>query len=141
MRIAVRYPDGWHVNEQGGQPCSAFDPDPFELPTRTEFPRTLAVVLRVEPLELDAAATAAGLRVEAERSMTVDGRGAVRQEVVTTGEGLAPAGVRSTRYVVDGGTERSILATTFDVEGNDFERSVDVLDAMVMALEIEPRTS
>ena len=139
VRVTIRYPEGWHVNEQGAQPCSAFDPDPFQLPTRSEFPLTLAVVLRVEPLELDAAATLAGLRVEAERSLTVDGRRAVRQEVVTTGDGLAPAGLTSTRYVVDGGPERTIIASTFEVEGNDFERSVQVLDVIVAALEVEPR--
>ena len=96
-------------------------------------------MLRVEPLELDAAATLTGLRVEAERSLTVDGRRALRQEIVTTGEGLAPAGLTSTRYVVDGGAERTIIASTFKIEGNDFERSLQVLDAIVAALEVEPR--
>jgi len=139
VRITVRYPEGWHVNDRRVQPCSAFDPEPFELPVGTEFPRGLAVVLRVEPLAFDRAATLTGLRVEAERSLSVDGRRAVRQEVVTTGEGLGPAGLASTRYVVDGGSERSILVSTFDVEGNDFERSVEVLDHMVPAFEVEPR--
>ena len=139
MRLSIRYPEGWHVNQQGAQPCSAFDPDPFELPPRSEFPLTLAVVLRVEPLELDAAATVTGLHIEAERSLTVDGRRALRQEIVTTGEGLAPAGLTSTRYVVDGGAERTIIASTFKVEGNDFECSVQVLDAIMTALEVEPR--
>ncbi|HWC12818.1 MAG TPA: hypothetical protein VG455_16540 [Acidimicrobiales bacterium] len=140
VRITVRYPQGWHVNDRAVQPCSAFDPDPFELRAGIEFPRTLAVVLRVEPISFGAAATVSGLRVEAERRLTVDGRQAARQEVVSTGEGLGPAGVRSTRYVIDGGAERSILVTTYDVEGNDFERSVDALDAMTAALGIEPRS-
>ncbi len=139
VRVLVRYPDGWHVNDEPVQPCSAFDPEPFELQVGSEFPRTLAVVLRVEPVGFDAAAAATGSRVEAERRFDVDGRQAARQEVVTTGEGLDPAGVRSTRYVIDGGAGRSILATTYDVEGNDFERSVEVLDAMTAAMEIEPR--
>ncbi len=140
VRVTVGYPEGWHVNDpRGAPPCSAFDPGPVELRVGSEFPRTLAVVLRVEPISLDAAATARGLRVEAERRLRVDGRQAARQEVVSTGEGLDPAGVRSTRYVIDGGPERSIIATTHDVEGNDFERNVDVLDAMAAALEIEPR--
>ena len=140
VRVTVRYPRGWHVNDQQGvPPCSAFDPDPVELRAGSEFARTLAVVLRVEPISLDAVATGTGLRVETERRLTVDGRPAARQEVVSTGEGLDPAGVRSTRYVIDGGADRSILATTYDVEGNDFERSVEVLDAMTAALEVQPR--
>ena len=138
VRVTVRYPEGWHVNDEKAQPCSAFDPDPFELQPGSEFPRTLAVVLRVEPLEFDSATTVTGVLVE-ERRLSVDGRAAARQEIVTTGEGLAPAGLMSVRYVVDGGVERSAVATTFDVEGNDFERGVEVLDAMMAALEIEPR--
>lgn len=138
VRVAVRYPEGWHVNDEQVRPCSAFDPDPFELRVGTEFPRTLAVVLRVEPVAFDAATTVTGVLVE-ERRLGIDGRRAARQQLVTTGEGMAPPGLMSIRYVVDGGAERSVLATTFDVEGNDFERSVKALDAMMAAVEIDPR--
>ncbi len=139
VRVTVRYPQGWHVNDEVAPPCSAFDPDPFELPVGSEFPRSLAVVLRVEPVVFEAAATVTGVLVE-ERRLNVDGRRAARQQLVTTGEGLAPAGLMSVRYVVDGGAERSVFVTTFDVEGNDFEQSVKVLDAMMAVTEIEPRS-
>ncbi len=140
VRIVVRYPEGWHANDgEEVVRCTAFDPEPIELRPGTEFPADLGVVLRVEPVGFDRASTAAGVRVEDERRVTIDGRRAVRQEAVTTGTGLGPAGRRSVRYVIDGGTDRSIIATTFDVEGNDFTVSVDVLDAMAATLEIDPR--
>ncbi len=137
VRIVVRYPEGWHTNSDAGVvPCSAFDPEPFQLRPGTEFPPELAVVLRVEPIDYGRASAG---QAEDERRMMIDGRGAVRQEVVATGTGLEPAGQRSVRYVVDGGAGRSVIATTSDVEGNDFPLSTGVLDAMVTALDIEPR--
>lgn len=138
VRIVVHYPEGWHTNGDAGVvPCSAFDPDPFELRPGTEFSPELAIVLRVEPVDFERA-SAAG-RVEEESTMTVDGRGAVRQEAVATGMGLEPAGQRSLRYVIDGGAGRSVIVTTSAVEGNDFSVSTSVLDAMVAAFDIDPR--
>lgn len=142
VRIGVRYPEEWHVNDaQGTSPCTAFDPDPIDLRRGTELPRDLGVVVRVEPVALDRLSTAPGVRVENETTVTVDGRRGVRQEVVTTGEGLGPGGQRSVRYLVDGGPDRTIVATTYNVEGNDFARSTEVLDAMVPAFDIEPRSA
>jgi len=136
VRVVVRYPERWNVNRgQDVQSCAAFDPDPIDLRPSTEFPPDLAVVVQVEPLALDRARSGRGVRVEAERMLTIDGRRALRQEVVTTGEGLEPAGVRFVRYVIDAGRDRSILASTFDVQGNDFMRSIEVLDAMAAAFE------
>ncbi len=137
VRVEVRYPQGWHVNNDDVQPCSAFDPEPFHLRPGTEFPRDLAVVLYVEPLAFDQLTSHTGVQVQAERPMTIDGRRAVRQ-VVTAGGALPSPHRTSTRYVVDAGTERSIVATTFHVEGNDYERSVETLDAIVGTFEIEP---
>ncbi len=139
VTVTVRYPEGWHANDPSVQPCSAFDPEPFSVDPGTEFPRHLAVVLLVEPRGFDDASAPTGLRVERERRLTIDRQAAVRQEVVTTGEGLGPAGQEATRYVIDGGPNRSIIASTYNVEGNDYARSVEVLDAMADALAIEPR--
>ena len=140
VRIGVRYPRGWRVNSGQTVPeCTAFDPDPIELRVGTELPRELAVVVRVEPVGFERASTAEGVRVEMERRLTVDGRRAVRQEVVTTGQGLGPAGQRSLRYIIDGGTDRSIIASTWNVEGNNFSASTEILDAMATSFDIEPR--
>ncbi len=137
VTVTVRYPRGWHVNDPSVQPCSAFDPQPFSIEPGTEYPRDLAVVLRVEPVAYDQASTPTGLRLEGERSVTLDGRRAVRQEVVTTGQGLGPGGREATRYVVDAGPDRSIIASTYRIEGNDYGHSVAVLDAMARELAID----
>lgn len=142
VRIVVGYPEAWHVNTGEPAPrCTAFDPDPIDLRRGTELPRDLAVVLRVEPIAFARASTADGVRVERESRTTIDGRTAVRQEVVTTGEGLGPPGQRSLRYIIDAGADRSIIISTWDVEGNDFADDSEVLDAMATALDIEPRNA
>lgn len=140
VRVVVHYPEEWHVNDtQGTSPCTAFDPDPIDLRRGTELPRDLGVVVRVEPVSFDRLSATPGVRVERETTVRVDGRRGVRQEVVTTGEGLGPGGQRSVRYLVDGGPDRTVVATTYNVEGNDFARSTEILDAMVPAFDIEPR--
>jgi len=137
VTVNVRYPQGWHANDPAVQACTAFDPEPFTLQPNTQIPRDLAVLLFVEPLGFDQAVNPTGLRVDEQRSLTVDGRRAVRQVVTTTGEGLGPAGQQATRYVIDGGTDRSILATTWNVAGNDYGENVQVLDAMAGAFDIQ----
>lgn len=137
VTIEVRYPDGWHSDDgDAAVACSAFDPDPFQLRRGTEYPPDLAVVVSVEPLPFERASQASSDRVEDAQRAEVAGRQAVRLEVVSTGEGLRPAGERSVRWVIDGGAERSIIAQTSDVEGNDFPHSRRVLDAMVRAFTI-----
>lgn len=140
VTIAVRYPDGWHSDRgDAATPCSAFDPEPFQLQRGTEYPPDLAVVVRVEPVSFERASRRGAAKVEDERRTQIDGRQAVRLQVVSTGEGLRPEGERSIQWVVDGGDERSILAHTSEVEGNDFEESQRVLDDMVAAFDIQPR--
>lgn len=140
VTIVVRYPDEWHVNEGDGFACSAFDPDPVQLRPATEYPADLAVVVRVEPVSFERASQPDAVVIEDEHRTEVDGRRAVRLEVISTGEGLRPSGERSVRWLVDAGPERSIVAHTSQVEGNDFETSKRVLDEMVRAFGVQPRT-
>ncbi len=63
----------------------------------------------------------------------------VRLEGASLGGPITSEGQRSVRYVIDAGDQRSIIAITWDVEGNDFEMSKKVLDRMVNAFDIEPR--
>lgn len=139
VRIVVSYPGEWHVNGEGAPTCSAFDPEPVNLRQGTEFPLDIAVVVRVEPVAFATAAQLPGLRVEDQRRQQVDGRDAVRLDGASTDGPTAPQGQRSVRYIVDAGEERSIIATTWDVEGNDFESGEAVLDRMVESFDIEPR--
>lgn len=138
VALTVDYPQGWHTNGPSIQTCSAFDPEPFSIEPDTEYPRDLAVVILVSATAFEHASNPSTVSVLSERATTVDGRQAVRQVVETTGEGLGPAGQRSTRYVIEAGTDRSAIASTWDVAGNEYERSVEVLDAMAGALGVEP---
>lgn len=138
VTLTVQYPEGWHANGPPAKPCSAFDPEPFSVEPNTQYPRDLAVVITVEPVGLDVASNSPTVRVLSERATAVDGRRAVRQVVETTGEGLGPAGQESTRYVIDAGTDRSAVASTWNVAGNDYARSVEVLDAMAGSLAVQP---
>ncbi len=65
----------------------------------------------------------------------VDGRAAVRTEHVA-GPGLWPEGTRSTRWVVDLGTT-VLVADAVGLPAFDHPADVEVLDAMVRALEVD----
>lgn len=106
-------------------------------PTTHRFSGDLTFVVRVEPVGIDRARTARGMRVEAEAETRVDGRRAVRQHLVSTGEGLGPPGQRSLRYVIDAGTDRSVVFSAVDGDGNDFGGSTEVLDAVAARLDVE----
>lgn len=140
VEVSIDYPDGWFVNDgDAATVCSAFDPEPVNLARGTEYPPDLAVVVRIEPVSFDDTGAGSGVTVEDRRTAEVDRRTAARLEVVATGDGLRPAGERSIRWMIDAGEERTIIATTSDVEGNDFTRSVRVLDEMVRTLTVMPR--
>lgn len=140
VRVTIRYPEGWHVNDgDAATACSAFDPESFELQRGTQYPSDLAAVVRVEPVSFERASNPDNARVEDRQTAQVDGRQAVRLRLVWTGEGLRPEGERAVQWVVDAGNERVIIAQTSQVEGNDFERSTQVLDQMVRSFDIEPR--
>lgn len=139
--VTVRYPRGWHTNENGGLPaCSAFDPRPVVIPDDSEVPLELAITLGVEKAPLQRVEEPTAATVESTTNLTVAGRPALRQQLVSTGEGLIDRGVRFVRYLVglDGST---LVATTYQVQGNDFDRNVEAMDAMANALEIEPAGS
>lgn len=134
---AVEYPTGWSTNEGDvTEPCRFFHPEPFEVPQATEV-FGLAVTIGVEPVPFERVGAPDGM-VEEELSReetTVAGRPAVVVETESTGEGLLPEGVRSYRYAVDL-DGRTLVAVTRDVEGLDYGRNQDVLDAMMESLEV-----
>jgi hypothetical protein len=66
---------------------------------------------------------------------TVAGRRAVRVEVEATGQALLPEGVRSYRYHVDLG-DRTLSATTHDVDNLDYEANKRILDQMMQTVEL-----
>jgi hypothetical protein len=130
----VEHPADWTANDDGVlPPCSWFAPEEFVVPEASDV-RTAPVTLRVESLPY--AEVAAPMPDEVSRTaVEVDGRPAVRAELVTTG-GLYPAGTRITSYAVDLG-DRTLVADAVEVPGGDHERDVAVLDAMVESLELD----
>ena len=66
----------------------------------------------------------------------VDGRQALRIEAEASGEGLAPRGMRSLRYVIDLGGGRSLIATTHDTGAGRYETEKRILGAMVESLDL-----
>lgn len=134
---AVDYPDGWSTNEGDvTSPCRFFHPEPFEVPEATEV-FGLAVTIGVEPVPFERVAAPDGMGEEelSRQETTVAGQPAVLVETESTGEALLPEGVRSYRYAVDL-DGRTLVAVTRDVEGLDYGRNQDVLDAMMSSLEL-----
>lgn len=134
---SLRYPASWAVNDGSVLPtCSVFDRAEVELPPASEIPLGLDVVVGdVDVTFAEALDPGLGSDVVAQADLTVDGRRAVRQELVSTGEGLVDEGVRWTRYLVDRG-DRALEAATYDVSGNHYATSRAVLTRMVLSLDL-----
>ncbi len=136
--IAVDYPVDWHVNDGDVLPkCSAFDRQPLDVPENQEF-FDAAVMLRVEPVGFSRIADpehGSGEVLDRSAEM-VDGHDAVRVETRASGDGLLPDDLRSTRWFVVAGREKTLVAVTYDVQGRHYSRNRDVLDRMVRRLQI-----
>lgn len=136
--IRVTYPEGWHVNSGQTLPaCSAFDPEPFEVPEATEFLEA-AALLSVEQVDFETITSpdARAGRVLVEREQMIDGQEALRVETESDGDALLPDGLRSTRWFVRLGDNRTLTLVTHQVEGADYERNKQFLDHMAMRLEL-----
>jgi hypothetical protein len=130
---AVRYPAGWHVNDERILgPCSVFDPEPVEIPEGSEFPIEHAIQIGFEPVPFATLTEGEvmGRRDLSREPTTVDGREALRIESETTGEGLHDRGIRFYRYLVDLG-DTTMVAATYDAGTLPFERKRRILDAMM----------
>ncbi|HVL50819.1 MAG TPA: hypothetical protein VM754_04890 [Actinomycetota bacterium] len=136
--IRVSYPEGWHVNSGETMPaCSAFDPEPFDVPEATEF-FGAAALLSVEQVDFETITSPdarMGRRLN-ERDQLIDGQDALRIETESEGDAMFPAGMRSTRWLVLLGESRTLTLTTHQVEGADYERNRQVLDQMATRLEL-----
>lgn len=138
--FSVSFPEGWHTN--GGAvvpPCTAFDPEPIEIPPASEMPFDIAVVIDVDEVAFERITSSDPSmweRILSQEKLEIDGREAWRVEAESTGEGLAPPGMRSLRYVVDVGDERSLIATTHQTDVAEYRRNQDVLEQMVQSLDL-----
>ena len=75
-------------------------------------------------------------RVLSTERLTVDGRPALRVEAEASGEGLAPRGMRSLRYVIDLGGGKSLIASTHDTDAGKYESEKRILGVMVESLDL-----
>jgi hypothetical protein len=136
--IRVFYPEGWHVNSGQTLPaCSAFDPEPFDVPDATEFLEA-AALLSVEQIDFDTIIDPDSRtgRVLNERDQLIDGQDALRVETESGGDALLPEGLRSTRWFVLLDENSTLTMVTHQVEGADYERNRQFLDQMAMRLEL-----
>jgi hypothetical protein len=134
----VEYPQDWEINAGDTEPpCSYFDPDPIDLPEAQEAPLDIAVSIRREPANLDRVSGEDPTIEVLERETTeVDGRDAIHRLTESTGGGLRPEGIRAYQYLVDLAGE-TLIASTYDVDGEDFDANREVLDAMMESLRWE----
>ncbi|MGY1883999.1 hypothetical protein ACI799_01685 [Blastococcus sp. SYSU DS0753] len=141
--FAVDHPSDWSVNAGETVPaCSRFSPQDFDVPDATDV-RVAAIAFSIEPVAFDRV-TQEQPGEQARRELTVDGRDAVRIERTATGEGLWPEGTPSTRYAValEEGEHgpRTLVADTVGLPKFDYERNVEVLDAMIGTLDLDAGT-
>lgn len=138
--FGISYPEGWAVNSGETVPaCTRFAPDPFRVPWGTDA-RVGAVTASVESAPFDRIASSELPQVVSRTETTVDGRKALRIERMSVGEGLYPAGVRMTSYVVglepgDDGP-RTLVVDTLGLPQFDYARNVRVLDRMVETIDL-----
>lgn len=131
--FGLDHPAGWVSNEVGVLPaCSWFGPEEFAVPEASDV-RTAPITVQVVPVPF---VEAGGLpeEVRARSGHVVDGRAAVREELVTAG-GLYPVGTPVTRWTVDFGTE-TLVAETVGLHPAEHARDVAVLDEMIRTLRV-----
>lgn len=135
----IEYPEGWHTNEGDvTTPCSRFAEEPVEVEAQTGGAPEQPVVVEVLPVELDRASDPGRASRETARDeTTVDGRDAVVVEWTSTGEAAVPEGIRSYRYLVDLGEDRTLMVAAYEIGEPPFDEYRQAVDAMVESLDLE----
>lgn len=129
--FTISYPAGWHTNSgEVIAACSAFHPEPVQIPPQSEIPFELAVFIGVQEVPFDRPADPQFERTLSSERLTVGGRAAVRSEVESTGEGLAERGMRTFRYATDLGGGRSLVASTHKT-GATYDANKEILGRMI----------
>lgn len=134
--FAVSYPDDWHTTRlHDGLPCRLFGPEPVDIGTAPSDHVEAAVFVdvmldsyddRVDDVSGDSPITETVQRSE----HVIDGRRATRSVQRHTADGLYPEGTRSVVWIVEV-DDRAIVLSTYDATApGEFERNVEVLDAM-----------
>ena len=130
--FAISYPTGWGAVAD----CGQFGPTPIDEPEPATDERAGVISAYVDPVPFDRVSAPTD-REQSRMSTTVDDRPTVRTEA-TTADALYPAGTPIVRWLVDLGSERTLFLTAVDVgdPAVDFERTIEVLDAMAMSIRL-----
>lgn len=141
----VDYPEGWHTNPgEVTDACQHFADQPVELEDQTGGGAAAPVSVQVLPVGFDRATDPGPAdREVARQATTVAGRDAVVLDWVATGEAALPEGLRSHRYLVELGEQRTLMLAAYDLGPADFAHYRQVVDAMADSLRLdgEPATS
>lgn len=132
----VNYPQDWQTNSgKVMNDCQVFDPTSAKVPEQTES-ISKAIYLRVEentPFDLVSQENLGEEHLSKE-TLTIDSYQAVAVERQSTGRAMLPKGQQSYSYIVDLG-DRTMIATTYDVPGNNYPKNKQILDAMFKTIE------
>lgn len=133
----IRYPTGWQTNPGDvTEQCRVFDPAAITLPERSEsFDEAIHIRVDRVPFEQVTDETSISERQLSRRETTIDGHQAVVVEAESTGQALLPEGIRSYRYAVNLNGQ-TLIASTYDVQGTQYQRNKQVLDQMINTLDI-----
>lgn len=134
----IDYPETWETNPADVmEPCRLFDPEPVDVEPETQIPADIAVRLTIEPVDYETvtAEDPTGEDVSDREESEVAGRPATRIEAEATDDAaLRPAGTRETRWMIDLGDGRTLVAATTESPEGDYEAEQAVLDEMVATL-------
>jgi len=133
----IGYPEDWQTNTGNVlEACQVFDPN---LPQTSAQTATFdeAVFIRLAQISLEKITDKNNTQTELsrEKALLQNNKTAVVIEAKATGQGLLPKGIQSYRYYVEMGDE-TLIAETFDVEGQDYQRNKAILDQMMQTLEL-----
>lgn len=131
----ISYPESWSAVSD----CGQFGPGRIKEPEPNTDERTGVVSAFVDRVPFENVTQPRPGEVERTEA-TVAGRRAVRTRVVEDGEGLYPEGTLVVSWMVDAPAEPGTLfANAVSVfPGVDFDRAVQVLDAMVRTIDFTP---
>lgn len=139
--VTLRHPAGWEAGGEDIAGCEFFDPEDQDLEPDTE-PQGVDLHWSLEPAPFERIAQSDHASTpQRHLAAVVDGHRAVRITATSTGDALLPEGVETTTWVVDlsrsaQGDDTSLVGTTRDVDGVDYDQAVRVLDAMARAVRI-----
>lgn len=136
--FSVSYPAGWHTNSGAViAPCTAFDPEPVEVPPQSEMPFEISIVFEVAEVPFGELTHPSEFEeILFSERLTGGKRDAMLVEAESTGEGLAPPGMRTLRYAIDLGDGKTLVATTHNSNETEYERDKEILKEMVKSLEL-----